>query len=70
MNSIAFLRFARLMWPIVSEILRDLFRRHSGDAVAATVELRRIRDYGLRGEAAEEDFDERIDALKKQPPSS
>ena len=65
-NAVAFIRFARAAWPLVSDMLRAVLSRNGGDQAKALIELRRITDYGRRGEAAEAEFDARIAAVDKK----
>ena len=66
MNSVAFWRFVRTAMPLVIDMLRAVFARHNGNADAARAEVRRITDYGRRGELAEVEFDARIAAVDKK----
>lgn len=59
-TAIAFWRFTRIALPLVVDMLRAVFARHNGNQDAALEEVRRITDYGRRGELAEAEFEARI----------
>lgn len=67
MKVLTLVNWARALWPLVSELLRDLMERHKGNVDAAASELRRIIDHGRRGEEAEAEFRARIAAAKQKP---
>lgn len=62
-------RFLIQMWPVVKELLHELYRWHKGDVEAATQALRRIKDHGLRLDEAELAVDARIAAVRDKEQS-
>lgn len=61
--------FAAIL-PALTDLARELYRRHGGDSAAARSELRAIRDHWAKLEAAEKAIDARLEAVKKREGSS
>lgn len=58
------LLFLRQVWPDAVDLVKDLYDRFHGDVDKTKAEIRRIRDHGARLDAAEQEIDARIEAVK------
>jgi len=63
-SALVWARFFAIMLPELTDLARDLYRRHRGSADAARAELATIRDHGARLRAAEAEIDSRLDAVR------
>ena len=61
------LRFLTALLPVVHELIRELYERHSGSVQAAKAELSEIRDHGRRLDATRAAFEERARKLREGP---
>lgn len=64
MSALGWVRFFAAVLPALTDLARELFKRHRGDADLARDELRTIRDHGARLEAAESELDARLEAVR------
>jgi hypothetical protein len=63
-KTLDWVRFFTAVLPMLTDLARELFKRHAGDVDGARSELRAIRDHGARLEAAEAGIDARLEALR------
>ena len=66
MNPGGWVRFFVALLPELTEIARELFKRHQGNVAQARAELTVIRDHGARLRAAEAEIDARLEQVKKR----
>jgi hypothetical protein len=62
-NPLSWAKFFAVMLPELSELGRELYKRHKGHLDSARAELALIRDHGARLHAAEAAIDARLDRL-------
>jgi hypothetical protein len=64
MSALSWAKFFAILLPELSDLARELYRRHQGNADGARAELATIRDHGARLRAAEAEIDSRLDAVR------
>ena len=64
MNPLSWAKFFAVLLPELSELGRELWRRHKGNVEDAQRELAAIRDHGARLRAAEAEIDARLAFVK------
>jgi hypothetical protein len=62
---VGWIRFFTAVLPELTELARELFKRHQGDVKGARAELTVIRDHGARLRAAEVEIDARLEQLRR-----
>lgn len=64
MGVITWLAFLKALYPVLSEIARELYERFDGDPTKAIAELRRVHKHGDEYHATRTRNDQRMDALR------
>jgi hypothetical protein len=67
-NPVGWIRFFTAVLPELTELARELFKRHQGNVADARKELTAIRDHGARLRAAEVEIDARLEQLRRDRP--
>jgi hypothetical protein len=63
---VGWIRFFTAVLPELTELARELWKRHQGNVADARKELTVIRDHGARLRAAEAELDARLAEVKRR----